>query len=58
MICRFTRIANPLIKLYILYRYFGRKWYGNPNPETSKNAPLLAAEGFQIQEIQIQGEIK
>jgi hypothetical protein len=28
------------------------------DPESSKNAPLLAAEGFQIQEIQIQGEIK
>jgi hypothetical protein len=28
------------------------------DPELSKNAPLLAAEGFEIQEIQIQGEIK
>jgi hypothetical protein len=27
-------------------------------PESSKNAPLLAAEGFEIQEIQIQGMIK
>ena len=28
------------------------------DPESSKNAPLLAAEGFEIQEIQIQGDIK
>jgi hypothetical protein len=28
------------------------------DPESSKNAPLLAAEGFEIQEIQIQGMIK
>jgi hypothetical protein len=28
------------------------------DPESSKNTPLLAAEGFMIQKIQIQGEIK
>ena len=30
MICRSALKANPLIKLYTPYRYFGRKWYGNP----------------------------
>jgi hypothetical protein len=28
--CYSTLTANPLIKLYIPYRYFARKWYGNP----------------------------